>query len=312
MNVNQIIKGYHIIELIGAGGCGMAFKAEKDNKYYVLKMIAKKDMIESYKKNQNLLNKLFEIKSEYIVKYYESFVENGIPYIIMEYGGDTDLKKYIENQPPLLIEEKIIKDIVLQICLGLKEIHKNNLIHRDLTPDNIFMDKNYKIKIGDFGVSKILEPNQTTETQIGKINYIAPEIKNGEKYNNKIDIYSFGCIIYELLTLTPYLQYSKEKQEIDKNIYNPKWQTLIDLTLQEDYNKRPNIGKIYNYIETEINNKNEITCVYNKKDKERINLLHDFKDDSLEKDCKEPYNEAKNNINEKNIYQFYYYIFHRF
>ena len=85
--------------------------------------------------------------------------------------------------------------------------------------------------------------------KIGKINYIAPEIKNGEKYNNKIDIYSFGCIIYELLTLTPYLQYSKEKQEIDKNIYNPKWQTLIDLTLQEDYNKRPSIGKIYNYIE---------------------------------------------------------------
>ena len=101
MNVNQIIKGYHIIELIGAGGCGMAFKAEKDNKYYVLKMIAKKDMIESYKKNQNLLSKLFEIKSEYIVKYYESFVENDIPYIIMEYGGDTDLKKYILRINPL-------------------------------------------------------------------------------------------------------------------------------------------------------------------------------------------------------------------
>ena len=73
----------------------------------------------------------------------------------MEYGGNTDLKKYI-NEQESLIEEKTLKDIIMQICLGLKEIHNIKLIHRDLTPDNIFMDKNNKIKIGDFGVSKIL------------------------------------------------------------------------------------------------------------------------------------------------------------
>ena len=72
----------------------------------------------------------------------------------MEYGGEINLKQYIENKEEL-IEEKIIKDIVLQICIGLKEIHKNNIIHRDLTPDNIFINKNNKIKIGDFGISKI-------------------------------------------------------------------------------------------------------------------------------------------------------------
>jgi len=119
----------------------------------------------------------------------------------MEYGGNTYLKKYIEKQE-LLIYEKIKKDIIIQICLGLKEIHKNKLIHRDLMPDNIFMDYNNKIKMGDFGVSKILTTTQTyTRKQVGKHHCFPPEIEKGEKYNNKVDIYALGCIIYELFTL---------------------------------------------------------------------------------------------------------------
>ena len=162
----------------------------------------------------------------------------------MEYGGNTDLKKYI-NEQESLIEEKTLKDIIMQICLGLKEIHNIKLIHRDLTPDNIFMDKNNKIKIGDFGVSKILTTSiNFTKTPVGKYHYFAPEIDNGEKYNNKIDIYALGCIIYELFTLNEYSNVKKEKGKINTDIYNPKWQYLIDLTLTNDDNKRPNIEEI--------------------------------------------------------------------
>ena len=106
-------------------------------------------------------------------------------------------------------------------------------------------------------------------------------------YNNKVDIYSLGCIIYELFTLNEYYNFKNENATIDTDIYNPKWQNLIDLTLQNDYTKRPNIEKIYNYIETEINNKNEIICVYNKKEKDGINILHDYKNDYLERDYRE-------------------------
>ena len=71
------------------------------------------------------------------------------------------------------INESIIKSIILQICKGLKDIHDNKIIHRDLTPDNIFIDKNNKIKIGDFGVSKIMTTfNNYAKTQIGKLNYL--------------------------------------------------------------------------------------------------------------------------------------------
>ena len=300
MNTNISIKGYTIKNRIGKGGCGAVYLVYKNNKYYAMKKIT--DLtIEEIAKYQKILNILTRIKSDYVIKYYDWFAVKDCLYIIMEYGGISDLKKFI-NEQKHLIEESIIKDIILQICLGLKEIHKNKLVHRDLTPDNIFMDDNNKIKIGDFGVSEILTTNHNfTKSQVGKHHYFAPEIEKGENYNNKVDIYALGCIIYELLTLNIYYNVKNENATIDKDIYNPNWQNLINSTLNDDYNKRPTIGEIYNYIKNEINNKNEIICFYNKKDKNKIMILHDFKNDFFEKNNKESYRKAKNNINGKNI-----------
>ena len=146
----------------------------------------------------------------------------------MEYAGDKNLKQFIKSYKDKgeLIEENIISDIILQLCLGLKEIHKNHLIHRDFTPDNIFINEDNKVKIGDFGISKIIAANKYTQSRIGKQNYFAPEIDMGKKYNNKIDIYSLGCIIYELFTQNEYYidkNYGEKECKIDLHIYNPKW-----------------------------------------------------------------------------------------
>ena len=303
MGANQD-KGYKEIRRIGKGGCGVVYLVKKENKLYALKKIPllTKNEIEHYKK---ILNTLFQIKSEYVIKYYESYLENDCLCIIMEYGGNTDLKKYIKEQDSL-IEEKTIKSIIIQICLGLNEIHKKRLIHRDLTPDNIFMDKNYKIKIGDFSVSQVLTTKKNyTESQVGKHHYFAPEIEKAEKYNYKADIYSLGCIMHELFTLNEYYDSKNKDEKIDTNIYNLKWQNLIDLTLRDNFNERPNIEEIYNFIKKEIelkenNSNNEIKCVYDKKYK-LINLLHNFKNDFIQNPYKESYNEAKNNINKENI-----------
>ena len=302
MNTNVSIKGYKIKKRIGKGGCGAVYLVYKNNKYYAMKKIT--DLtIEEIAKYQKILNILLKIKSDYVIKYYDWFVVKDCLYILMEYVGISDLKKFIEKQKPALIEEKIIKDIIMQICLGLKEIHKNKLVHRDLTPDNIFMGDNNKIKIGDFGVSKILTTNHNyTKSQVGKHHYFAPEIEKGEKYNNKVDIYALGCIIYDLLTINEYYNVKNENPTINTDIYNPKWQNIIDSTLNNDYNKRPNVEEIYNYIKNEINdNKNEIICSYNIIDKYKIMILHDFKNDFFEKNNKESYSKAKSNINEENI-----------
>ena len=125
-------------------------------------------------------------------------------HILMEYCGENNLRifinKYINNKT--CIEEKIIKKIIKQICLGLKEIHNKKIIHRNLKPEKIFINENMDIKIGDFGISKQLNFNATfaiTKNRAGADHYIAPEILIKGIYNEKSDIWSLGCIIYELL-----------------------------------------------------------------------------------------------------------------
>ena len=178
----------------------------------------------------------------------------------MEYFGKFNLKQYIKglNVGELLDEGKIVK-IIMQICLGLKDIHNCNIIHRDLTPENIFIDENNNIKIGDFGVSTEVEDLNIliNDFVVGKPGYIAPEMKDGKGYNSKVDIYVLGCIIYELFTLKEYNTDNNQKKirKIDLDKYNIKFQSLIDKLLNNNYEERPNIE----YIIECIIPKNEIT-----------------------------------------------------
>ena len=143
-------KDYKVIKKLGEGGFGDVYLIEKKCALKKFNKILKEEEKDKIKNMINIINK---INNEYIIKYYDIYEENNTFNILMEYGGEINLKQYIENKEEL-IEENIIKDIILQICIGIKEIHKNNIIHRDLTPDNIFINKNNKIKIGDLVYQK--------------------------------------------------------------------------------------------------------------------------------------------------------------
>ena len=150
------------------------------------------------------------------------------------------------------IDERVIYFFIKKISLGLKEIHKKNLIHRDLKPDNIFLTSDIKIKIGDFGIAKQLNNgNEFTKTIVGTPLYMAPEILKGEQYNNKVDIWSLGCIIYELCTSNFYYD-NKTQGKINKSVYGVELQNLIDKLLEKDYNKRPKIEEVCNIVEEYI------------------------------------------------------------
>ena len=168
----------------------------------------------------------------------------------MEYCGGMNLKDLINKYKDKneLIEENILYNLLKQICLAIKEIKKKNIIHRDLKPQNIFLNKKMEIKIGDFGISKQFNSNKEytlTINQKGSPAYIAPEIFKDGKYNKKCDIYSLGCIMYELFTLNIYFidKISDSIKKIDTNKYNYKWQEVIDSLLQVDYNKRLDIDQ---------------------------------------------------------------------
>ena len=225
----------------------------------------------------------------------------------MEFCEGLDLNKFIKEYKNKneFINEKIIYNIVLEICLGIKEIHKQNLIHRDLKPENIFIDKNHNIKIGDFGISKQLDINDKyAYTAIGTGKYMSPEVVKGERHNNKVDIWGFGCIIYELLTLNACFEsksllgfvnkiINEKHGNIDCKKYNPKRQYLIDLLLQKEYKERPDIDEVYNFIKKELND--EIKIIKSLTNEE----FHKLKNN----DAKISYTTSK-----KNIFNLYIYL----
>ena len=239
-------------EYIGSGGFGKVYRIKYNNKIYALKQIVLINLSENeIKENENEAYILSHLHNEYIVKYYDSYYKDNLFNIIMEYAGDSNLKKFIVNhrESHQFIEQEIINKIIKQICIGLKEIHKCNIIHRDLKPENIFIDENnFKIKIGDFGISKISEYAYSCR---GTFKYMAPEMRQGQKYNNKVDMYALGCIIYELFTLNNYSDNKdlNDIKEVDLDFYDPKWQKLINLLLDIKPDKRPNIDEVFKYLD---------------------------------------------------------------
>ena len=247
------------ITKIGEGKFGEVYLIEANNKKFALKKIkinGKNKEIDICKKIINILN-----DKKYIISFYDTLIYKDSFYILMEYVGDQNLKKLIQNYKDKgqLLEELLISDIIIQICFALKEIHKNNLIHGDLTLDNIYIDKNNNIKIGIAGIYEILDTN-ITENIIGKYKYITSKNEKEKKDNNNKDIYALGCLIYELFTLNEY----KIDEKID-DLYNSKWQELIDSLLINDYLERPNIEEVFNLVK-EIKNEIKLMVKVNEED----------------------------------------------
>ena len=261
-------KNFKIIKKLGEGGFGKVIQVlnKSDNKYYAIKQIPIKE--EKEEKIEEILNEakiLSKFNCNNIVKYYDCYKDNNNIYILIEYCKEGNLKsfikKYIDNNT--LIEEKIISNIIKQICIGIKEIHNKKIVHRDLKPENIFINDNMNIKIGDFGISKQLNSYQThalTKNKTMSEYYVSPEIKIKGIYNEKADIYSLGCIIYELFTLNIYYNdlIMNDIKKINSDLYNNKWQKLMDSLLQIDYKKRFDINQVNKFLEDELNIKDSI------------------------------------------------------
>ena len=271
---NSIKKSkYKIIKKLGQGSFGAAYEVLNinDNKKYVIKEIQKKEAskseLEDLIKEAKILSTINHCN---VVKYFESFEENNTFNIVMEFCEGSDLKNFINEhkQSNKKIEEKQIYLFIHDICKGLLDIHSKKLIHRDLKPANIFLTKDLKIKIGDFGITKQLTTYyQYAKTQCGTWIYMAPEIINGEKYNYKVDSWSLGCIIYELCELN-YCFYSKSILELVNNIkeskfkkiekddYGEQLKTIINSLLEKDYKKRASIEdtlkKVNSYLKDHL------------------------------------------------------------
>ena len=159
-----------------------------------------------------------------IVKCFDQFEDYENIYIVLEYLSGGTLVNFLSFQDTILSEKKI-KEIILQIGKGINYIHHFGILHRDLKPENLMMSsKNYetsKLKIVDFGLSKILGIEEKADEAYGTLSFAAPEVVQNRSYNNTIDIWSIGIIIYFLVTgQLPFSSKNKSFDLIANSILN--------------------------------------------------------------------------------------------
>ena len=254
-----MIKDYLILERLGVGSYGTVFKVKKksSNKIFVIKQISLLGVLEEQKKEYESEAKILNsIKSNYVVKYYDSFEDSNNLNIVMEYCDGGDLYQFIKekNKKRDLMKEDLIWELFIKMILGLSSIHKEKILHRDLKSQNIFLTKKLEVKIGDLGVAKILNKTNFAKTFIGTPFYLSPELCLEKPYNDKSDIWAMGCILYELCTYKhPFnaksqgaliLKILNKTPEKINQYYSRDLQKMIDLLLNKNYLQRPSCSDI--------------------------------------------------------------------
>jgi serine/threonine protein kinase/Tfp pilus assembly protein PilF len=195
---------YQIIEVLGKGGMGKVYRAldKKLNEEVALKLV--KPEIASDKKTlerfSNELRIARKIAHKNVGRMYELMEEKGIHFITMEYVPGEDLKSFIKRAGPLSAGKTTF--IAKQICEGLAEAHELGVVHRDLKPQNIMIDKEGNSRIMDFGIARSLKAKGITDAgvMIGTPEYMSPEQVDAKETDQRSDIYSLGVILYEMVT----------------------------------------------------------------------------------------------------------------
>jgi len=202
-----ILKGrYRIGKMIGAGGMSIVYRATD---LETLERVAVKMLRPEYMKDVNFLRqfrKEAQIVNQYqhrnIVRTLETGEEDGVLFIVMEYIEGMTLKEYIEERAPLSHQQAA--EIGMQLCDALFYSHSHQLIHRDIKPQNILMTADGTIKVTDFGIARVAAASSATtvnaQQAIGSVHYASPEQVRGRQTTAQSDIYSAGCVLYEMVT----------------------------------------------------------------------------------------------------------------
>ena len=197
---------YEILEKIGEGGMAVVYKARC---HLLNRNVAIKVLKDEYAKDETFV-KRFRTEAQSaaalthpnIVSVYDVGEENGINYIVMELLETKTLKDYIEEHGALSSE--LTLKIAAQIASALEAAHKAHIIHRDIKPHNIVLNKNLVAKVTDFGIAKITNAPSATITSfgstMGSVHYFSPEHAKGGYTDEKSDIYSLGVVMYEMAT----------------------------------------------------------------------------------------------------------------
>ena len=205
LNIGSTLAGrYHIIEELGEGGMGKVFKAvDKEIDEKVAIKVLKPEVASdegTMARFRNELKLTRRISHRHICRLYDINEADGVPYISMEYVSGEDLKSLVRRIGNFTVGKAVV--IARQTAEGLSEAHRLGVIHRDLKPQNIMIDREGSAKIMDFGIARSVRSKGLTDegTIVGTPEYMAPEQVEGRKADHRADIYSLGIILFEMLT----------------------------------------------------------------------------------------------------------------
>ena len=246
---------YMVGRKLGKGGFAVCFEgiSRKDSQKYALKVVKakveQKKMMEKFRTELQIHAKM---QHPNIVEFLRAFTHDNHTYVILELCPHGNLTDMVKARGCLSLPE--VRRFMVQICGGVRYMHKRSVIHRDLKMGNIFIDGQMNLKIGDFGLAAVMADEHDRRTTLcGTPNYIAPEIlsKSGTRgHDNKVDTWAIGVICYAMLVGTPPFQ-SKSQQEIYAKLRTLEYEWKIDCKNYIPQQAKDFVASCLNLVSTE-------------------------------------------------------------
>lgn len=203
---NHVFDGrYRVVAVLGDGGMARVYKAIDER---LGRIVAIKRLHDHFNNQPEFVARFDQearlaasLGHPNIIGIYDiGHDDDGAHYIVMEYVEGETLKSLIQHDAPL--PSPTIAAICRQICLALDEAHRHGVIHRDITPENIYLTHEHQVKVGDFGIARALDSTRITATGmvLGSVSYFSPEQAQGQPATAQSDLYSTGIVLYEMLT----------------------------------------------------------------------------------------------------------------
>jgi len=200
----MLAKRYELIRKIGSGGMAVVYQAYDTllDRQVAIKLLRDEyaddpDFLRRFQKEAQAVARL---SHQNIVNIYDFGNSDDVTYLVMEYVEGSTLKEIIAQYGPLPLNQVI--DYSVQICYGLAQAHSQQIVHKDIKPHNIMIDRNHVVKITDFGIAQAMNNLTITHNKgiLGSAHYFSPEQARGDHVDFESDIYSLGIVMYEMLT----------------------------------------------------------------------------------------------------------------
>ena len=252
--------GFNILSKIGEGSYSTVLKVQRieDGNIYALKRVKFYKLSEKEKENAlNEIRILASVKNKNVISYKEAFFDekDSSLGIVMEYADKGDLFQLITERKKTknYFTEQEVWKIFIQLLNGLKALHDFKILHRDIKSANVFLFKGGICKLGDLNVSKVARKG-LGYTQTGTPYYASPEVWEEKPYDSKSDVWSLGCVMYEMITLRPPFQ-AKSMEELYKKVmrgnypripskYSEDLSDAIKLMIQVEAGARPSCEEL--------------------------------------------------------------------